>query len=304
MPPKIVFMGSPDFALPSLYALHTQYSIVGVITQADKPSGRGQKISSPLVKQAAQVLGIPLIQPHKLKEEEAMRQLRAWAPDLIVVVAYGQILRQEVLDQPTYGCINVHASLLPRWRGAGPIQAAILHGDAQTGVTIMKMNAGMDTGDILKQASISIPHDCNAGSLSEQLSQLGAQLLIETLPTYLKGELTAQSQDNALATYSPKIEKSHGELDFMLTAVELAQHVRAYNPWPTAYTQWKGELLKVLKAHAEDSPSLACGERLIQGKSPAYSTAKGILVLDLVQQAGKKPVSADQFLLGAKGWLT
>ncbi len=298
-------MGSPDFAVPSLLALHKEYPIVGVVTQMDKPSGRGKKLTPPPIKLTALSLGLPLIQPKRLREEAAMQQLLEWAPELIIVVAYGQILRQEVLDLPRFGCINVHASLLPRWRGAAPIQAALLNGDEQTGITIMKMDAGMDTGDILAQSVIPITPDDDAFTLSQKLSQLGAETLIATLPAYLHGEITPQAQDHTQATYAPKIEKTDGELNFQLPALVLERQVRAYNPWPTAYTFWKGELLKIIKAHSIHSPHPTLpGSRLIVEKLPAIATAEGILVLDVVQPAGKKPMPAEQFLRGAKGWLS
>ena len=187
MTPSTVFMGSPDLALPILQALAAHYPIVGVVTQPDRPAGRGQALTPPPVKVLAEKLALPVIQPRRLREPEAMERLRSWAPELIVVAAFGQILRPEVLDLPRYGCINVHASLLPRWRGAAPIQAAILHGDADTGVTIMKMDPGVDTGPLLSQRSLPISPQDTAASLSEKLSALGAELLLETLPAYLKG---------------------------------------------------------------------------------------------------------------------
>src|ERR1041384_6106730 len=186
---KIVFMGSPDFSLPSLRALAQHHDVVGVVTQPDRESGRGREIKMPPVKTLALELGLPIMQPEKLKQPEAMEQLHVWAPDLIVVAAFGQILKKDVLDLPRYGCLNVHASLLPRWRGAAPINAAILAGDEETGVTIMRMDVGLDTGPILTQRSIPLTRDDTAGSVFQKLSQLGADLLIETLPDYLSGKL-------------------------------------------------------------------------------------------------------------------
>src|SRR5215204_2317077 len=184
---KIVFMGSPDFSLPSLRALAQHYEVAGVITQPDRASGRGRELKSPPVKTFALELGIPIMQPEKLRALKAMEQLRAWAPDLIVVAAFGQILKKDVLELPRYGCINVHASLLPRWRGAAPINAAILAGDEETGVTLMQMDVGLDTGPMLSQRSIHLNREDTAGSVFETLSQLGASLLSETLPDYLSG---------------------------------------------------------------------------------------------------------------------
>src|SRR5581483_10813336 len=189
---RIVFMGSPDFAAPSLQALARHYHIVGVVTQPDRQAGRGREMKSPPIKKLALELGLPIIQPEKLRDPSAMDQLRLWAPDLIVVAAFGQILRPEVLALPPRGCVNVHASLLPRWRGAAPIQAALLAGDSQTGVTIMLMDKGVDTGAIISQSAIPIETDDTGGSLFEKLSRLGADLLIETLPRYISGELRPQ----------------------------------------------------------------------------------------------------------------
>ena len=225
-------MGSPDFALSTLRALHENYSVVGVVTQPDRAAGRGRELKSPPVKTLALELGIPVIQPEKLREPEAMEQLRAWSPDVIVVAAFGQILRQDVLDLPKFGCINVHASLLPRWRGAAPINAAILHGDEETGITIMKMDAGLDTGPILTQRSVRIQPDETAGSLFETLSQLGADLLLDTLPGYISGEIKPRPQPEEGATYAGMLKKEDGLLDFSRPAEELERKVRAFNPWP------------------------------------------------------------------------
>src|SRR5215213_2985972 len=181
---RVVFMGSPDFSLPTLQALAETYDVVGVVTQPDRLSGRGRALKAPPVKTLAMELGIPVMQPEKLRLPEAMEQLRAWNPDLIVVAAFGQILKRDVLELPPYGCINVHASLLPRWRGAAPINAAILHGDEETGVTIMKMYVGLDTGPMLSQRAIRLTQEDTAGSVFETLSQLGSDLLLETLPDY------------------------------------------------------------------------------------------------------------------------
>src|SRR5512134_2078708 len=211
---RVVFMGSPDFALPALKALAEHYDVVGVVTQPDRGSGRGRELKPPPVKTLALELGIPVMQPEKLRLPEAMEQLRAWSPDLIVVAAFGQILKKDVLELPRYGCINVHASLLPRWRGAAPINAAILHGDEATGVTIMKMDVGLDTGPMLSQRSIRLTREDTAGSVFEKLSTLGADLLIETLPDYLSGKLAPVPQQEEGATYAPMLKKEEGRLDF------------------------------------------------------------------------------------------
>ncbi len=301
-------MGSPEFALPTLRALAERYPVVGVVTQPDRPAGRGRRLSPPPVKTLAESLGLPVIQPPRLGEEEAMSRLHAWAPDLIVVAAFGQILRPKVLDLPPFGCLNVHASLLPRWRGAAPVQAAILQGDDQSGVTIMKMDAGVDTGPILNQRALPILPDDTAGSLSQRLAQLGAELLLETLPAYLSGEITPRPQEGE-ATYAPMLRKEDGMLDLTLPADALARKVRAFNPWPGAFTIWRRQALKVHLAHAVNDPEAGIAEptpgaRAIWEGKPAILTGHGLLVLDVVQPAGKRPMSGEEFLRGARDWTT
>src|SRR5919109_1040347 len=218
---RVVFMGSPDFALPSLGTLAQHYQVIGVVTQPDRASGRGREIKMPPVKSLALELEIPVIQPEKLRAPEAMEQLRRWNPDLIVVAAFGQILKKDVLDLPRFGCVNVHASLLPRWRGAAPINAAILHGDEETGVTIMQMDVGLDTGPMLSQRSIRLTREDTAGSVFEKLSRLGAELLIDTLPDYLSGKLMPTPQPEEGVTYAPMLKKEEGKLDFSHDVSEL-----------------------------------------------------------------------------------
>jgi len=298
----VVFMGSPDFALPALRTLVENYVINGVVTQPDKPSGRGRQLTSPPIKQEADRLGLPVIQPQKLRDPAALEVLRRWAPDLIVVAAYGQILRQEVLDLPRYGCVNVHASLLPRWRGAAPIQAAILAGDTETGITIMKMDAGLDSGPILSQRSIPITSEDTTDSLSEKLARLGADLLIETLPGYLSGSITPREQEESRVTKAPMLTRQQGELDFNQDAVFLARQVRAYHPWPGCYTTWQGQILKIHRAHALSTLAPSTGCRLIVEGKPAWGTAAGILVVDELQPAGKRSMPGAEFLRGTRNW--
>ncbi|WKZ47584.1 MAG: methionyl-tRNA formyltransferase [Anaerolineales bacterium] len=313
---KIVFMGSPEFALPSLRALSRgesqtrPYHVMGVITQPDRASGRGREIKMPPVKTLALELGIPVMQPEKLRAPEAMDQLRAWNPDLIVVAAFGQILKPDVLDLPRYGCLNVHASLLPRWRGAAPIQAAILHGDEETGVTIMKMDAGLDTGAMLAKRSLRVPSDGTAGSVTDALSHLGADLLIETLPRWLAGEITPEPQNESLSTYAPMLKKEEGRLDFTRDATELERQVRAFNPWPGAFMDFDGATLKIHRAHVASLPpgegagvrAPGVGQRLTLANQPAVGARSRVLVLDEVQPAGKKSMSGKSFLVGARNW--
>lgn len=294
-------MGSPDFSLPTLRALAEAYQVVGVVTQPDRASGRGRELKAPAVKALALELGIPLIQPEKLRQPEAMEQLRDWHPDLIVVAAFGQLLRKDVLELPSHGCINVHASLLPRWRGAAPINAAILNGDEETGVTIMQMDVGLDTGPMLSQRSIRLTREDTAGSVFEKLSQLGADLLIETLPDYLSGNLKPTPQPDEGMTYAPMIKKEEGQLDFTQDAITLERRVRAFNPWPGAYMDFDGMNLKVHGAHVEVNNAPA-GQRLIWHGQPAVAAGGGILVLDEVQPAGKKSMTGKAFLAGARNW--
>ena len=298
---RVVFMGSPEFAVPTLRALTREYSVIGVVTQPDRPAGRGRDIRAPAIKLEATNLGIPVVQPEKLTHPDAVRQLREWAPDLIVVAAFGQLLRSELLELPAHGCVNVHASLLPRWRGAAPIQAAIAAGDPQTGVTVMQMDAGMDTGGILSQRSITIDEQDTGASLSAKLSGLGAELLSLTLPSYLSGELQPRPQDASQVTKAPILKKEDGLLDPSLPAEALERRVRAFNPWPGAYIAWEEGRLKVHRAHVAhvEAPT---GSRIVIEERPALVTANGALVLDEVQPAGKKPMHGRAFLMGARGW--
>lgn len=307
---KVVFMGSPDFSLAVLRGLASHYAVVGVVTQPDRASGRGRELKAPPVKLLAQELNIPVMQPEKLRLPEAMEQLRAWAPDLIVVAAFGQILKKDVLDLPRFGCINVHASLLPRWRGAAPINAAILAGDQETGVTIMKMDVGLDTGPMLTKRTIRLTPTDTAGSVFEKLSQLGADLLIETLPGYLSGDILPQPQPEEGMTYAPMLKKEEGKLDFTQDVNELERRVRAFNPWPGAYMDFDGAMLKVHRTHVEQVDNLlhemqgniSAGQRLIVQNQPAVGARGGLLILDEVQPAGKKPMSGKSFLAGARLW--
>jgi methionyl-tRNA formyltransferase len=295
-------MGSPDFAVPSLEALAQCYPVVGVVTQPDRPAGRGGTFKPPAVKEAALRLKIPLIQPERLRQPEAFAQLQEWCPNLVVVAAFGQILRPNVLDLPPLGCLNVHASLLPRWRGAAPIQAALLAGDDRTGVTILRMDPGVDTGPLLSQRSLSIDPGETGGSLFGRLASLGAELLLETLPDYLSGELRPRPQPEQGVTYAPLLKKEDGRLDFSRPAVELERRVRALHPWPGAYFDWQETPLKVLRASVRAEKSPGAGKRLTVEGCPALGTGQGLLVLEEVQPAGRKSMSGRAFLAGGRAW--
>ncbi len=299
---RVVFMGSPDFALPTLQALNREFDVVGVVTQPDRPAGRGRKMTPPDVKVLAEELGLAIIQPSSLKDPEAFQMLTTWSPDVIVVAAFGQILRENVLNLPVFGCLNVHASLLPRWRGAAPVQAALLHDDV-TGVTIMRMDKGLDTGPILSQMEFPIPQEMTAGELFDALAQLGGDLLVETLPKYIYGEIEPIPQDDGKATFAPRLKKEEGVLDFNEPADFLARKVRAFNPWPGAYQFLNGTRLKIFNAHAEEFPDAVPGQRYVVSGKPAWGTIENLLVLDTLQIAGKLKVSGEDFLHGAKDWL-
>ena len=302
---RVLFMGTPDFAVPSLRALTQQanagLAVAGVVTRPDKPVGRKQQVVFSPVKQFALEHDIPVYQPGPLRRPEALTLLRDLAPDLIVVAAFGQILPPEVLTLPLHGCLNVHASLLPRWRGASPINASILAGDAETGATIMLMDAGLDTGPALARRATPIGADETAGELSDRLALLGAELLVETVPRWLAGVITLEPQDESQATMTRLLQKSDGRLDWQRPADELANQVRAYTPWPGAYTTWEGRTLKVLRARAipfeTDLPPGAC---LVPAgdTSLAVICGEGALALEVIQLEGKRAMPSAEVVRG------
>ena len=299
----IVFMGSPDFAVPSLKILAENNNVTGVVTQPDRPAGRGRTLTACPVKAAAVSLGLPVIQPVKLlHNSEALQQIKDWRPEVIVVAAYGKLLRAELLDLPPRGCVNVHASLLPRWRGASPIQASILHGDQQSGVTLMLMDPGLDTGPMLSQRATAIQADDTAESLESRLAVLGAQLLQETLPAYLTGSLIPQAQPEDGDTYAPLMRKEDGLLDFSKPALQLERQVRAYNPWPGCFTYVDGAMFKVHRAEVADMVSLEPRQMAVVDGYPAVGAADGALLLREVQPSGKKSMDGKVFLMGYHTW--
>ncbi len=303
---RTVFMGTPEIAVPTLQALlaHPDFQVVGVVTQPDRRAGRGRKLTPPPVKEAALAAGVPtILQPQRLRHPDAFAALAALAPELIVVTAYGQILRPQVLALPRYGCINVHASLLPRWRGASPITAAILAGDPITGVTIMVMDEGMDTGPILSQrAEVILPDDTTA-SLGQRLAHLGASLLMETLPCYLEGKITPKPQPEAGVTLCRLVKKDQARIDWQQPAAVIERMVRAYHPWPGAFTFWRGQRLKIgtARAAAGQAPP---GHVIPWDHGAAVGTGQGVLVLQNVQLPGKKMLPIDAFLRGHPDFLS
>jgi methionyl-tRNA formyltransferase len=312
---RCIFMGTPEFAVPSLTALlDAGYDIVGVLTKEDQPAGRGQKLEASAVKQLAQAHGLTIQQPRTLRTAEAQDALADLTPDVIVVAAYGLILPQEVLDLPRFGCINVHGSVLPRWRGAAPIAAAILAGDVEAGVSIMRMDAGVDTGPMLSAAYLPIAADDTTGTLTPKLASLGADLLVRTLPRWLAGELAPIQQPEEGVTYAPRISKENGQIDWSEPAALIERRVRAYQPWPTAHTRWNGLGLKVLRARADQESGdrvQGSGIRsqepgtIVSGKtgSARVVTGRGVLWLEEVQLAGKRATPIGAFLQGARGFV-
>lgn len=296
---RVVFMGSPAFGVPSLRALIAHFDVAGVVTQPDRPAGRGRKLRPPEVKQVALEASLPVIQPSSLKGPEVVPHLKAWGAELIVVAAFGQLIPPSILDLPPHGCLNVHPSLLPRWRGASPIQAAILDGDQETGVTIMRIEAGLDTGPIVAQRRLPLNNEWTGGELSRQLAELGASLLIETLPEYITGEIQPVAQDEAQATYAHTISKSASELDFNKPAAVLARQVRAYEPRPGSFVRWAGRRLIVRGARAQFGNDASPGDVLTIEDYPAIATVDGVLVLVDVQPEGKGVMEGKAFLRGA-----
>jgi methionyl-tRNA formyltransferase len=294
---KIVFMGTPDFAVPILKALIERHEVLGVVTQPDRPAGRGGKVRMSPIKELALAHDIPVFQPEKIRKAEAIEELMQWTPDVYVVAAFGQILPQKVLNIPPYGSINIHASLLPRWRGAAPIHAAIRAGDRETGVTIMLMDAGLDTGPSLKKGIIPIAADETGQSLHDKLAELGAKLLIETLPDYLSGELKPQAQPEGGVIYAAQIKKEEGQIDWLEDAVSIERLVRAFTPWPGTFTYWNGKQLKI-HAGENGQGSLEAGKVAeIEGRI-AIGTGDGVYFPLELQLEGKKRVDIASFVNG------
>jgi len=302
----IVFMGTPEFAIPVLVALAEHHDVVGVVTQPDRQAGRGGARARPVpppVKEAAQERGLPVYQPQTLRAPEAAEQIGRWRPDVIVVAAFGQILRPALLALPRYGCLNVHASLLPCFRGAAPIPAAILAGEPISGVTLMVMDEGLDTGPILAQKEWPLAPDETTASLTASLARLGAKLVIEILPSWLAGVIRPQPQNESEATWSRQLVKEDGLLDWSRPAVKLDRQVRACDPWPGTYTWLEGERLRILRARPrpESSGKGPPGQILGTGTGIDVATGQGTLELLEVQLAGKKPLSAELFARGRRG---
>jgi len=301
---RIIFMGTPELAAASLGALLREpaFQILGVVTQPDRPKGRDLKLQPSPVKQLAISAGLPVLQPLKARDEQFTAQLRALQPDLIAVAAFGQILPKAILDLPRFGCLNVHTSLLPKYRGASPIQSAILNGETETGVTIMKMDVGLDTGDILTQRTTPIRDEDNAATLHDRLAQLGAELLVKTIPDYVSGKIQPRPQQHELATHVTKIKKEDGRLDWQQPARAIWNRIRAFTPWPGAFTflpaQPQPQLLKIWQAEVASGQGVA-GEILFADKTGiVIGCGEGALRVTQLQREGGRRMSAVEFLTG------
>jgi len=302
---RIIFMGTPEFAVPSLCALDEHFQVVAVVTQPDRPAGRGRKLTASPVKEQALALGLEVLQPPTLRNPAAVQELADRRPDLIVVASFGQLLESAVLDMAPHGCLNLHGSLLPRYRGAAPIPAAILTGDEETGMTLMRMDEGLDTGPIIAQATCAIGPRDTTTSLTARLADLAAGMLVELLPGWLAGTLPAQPQDDSLATYCDQLQKEDGRLDWSQAADHLERQVRACDPWPGAFTTSQGQRLKVLSARPGPQGVGAGEPGLVVDLDPGVGVVTGDGVLELleVQLAGKKPMAIDHFALGQRDFV-
>lgn len=300
---KVVFMGTPDFAVGALEAIwKAGHEITAVVTQPDKPRGRGGKLQMSPVKEFAVSRGLPVFQPVRIKRPEAVEQLKTYEADIFVVAAFGQILSQEILDMPRFGCVNIHASLLPEYRGSAPIQWSIINGDKKTGVTIMQMDAGVDTGDMLLKSEVEITPSDTCASLSEKLARAGAELIITALAAIEKGEVTPTPQDDSLSSHVGMIDKTMGKIDFSRPAEEIDRLIRGLNPWPSAYTSYKGKTLKIWEAFPmQESADGEPGSIQRTEKDAVYiNTGNGVLKVTQLQLEGKKRMQVKDFLLGCR----
>ncbi len=296
---RIIYAGTPEFAVPALQALaDSKHQVVAVYTQPDRPAGRGRRLQQSPVKQAAMNLDIPVFQPESLRPEEQVELLRELQGDLMIVAAYGLILPVDILETPGLGCINIHASLLPRWRGAAPIQRAILAGDTETGITIMKMAKGLDTGDMLAKRPVSIDPEWNAGDLHDRLMQVGADLLIPTIDALAEGRLVPEVQDESLATYADKLIKSEAEIDWSKEAAMIHREVRAYAPWPVSFSQFEGQPVRIWRAKSQQGSSLQSAGQIVEHDKSGLRVSCGVGALEIteLQFAGRKKCHPAQLL--------
>ena len=294
---RIVFIGSGEIGVPTLRVLlNSEHELVGIVTQPDKPVGRAQQIEPPPIRKAVTATNTALLQPVKIKDPQAIEEIRALKPDVIVVMAYGQILPPDVLEIPKIVCLNLHASLLPRWRGAAPVQAAIVAGDRETGITVMYMDEGLDTGDILFQRKSEIQPDDTGGSLHDRLGRIAPDALLESLRMLATGTAPRMPQNNTVATYAPKLKREHGKIDWSEPAQAIERKIRAFNPWPGAFTEINGRHLKIFSASIIDLSGQP-GE-ILGSEKLVIAAATGALSLNEVQLEGKRRMSAAEFLRG------
>lgn len=299
---RIVFIGTGDIGVPTLQTLQkSKDEVVGVVTQPDKPIGRAQLVEPPPIKKAVASTKIPVLQPRRIKERQAIEEIRALRPDVIVVMAYGQILPRDVLEIPKIACLNLHASLLPRWRGAAPIQAAIAAGDRETGITVMYMDEGLDTGDILLQRTIDILPADTGGSLHDRLATIAPEALLDSLKLLANGKAPRSPQDNTLATYAPKLKREDGKIDWSEPAKVIERKIRAFDPWPGAFMKFDGRNLKIFSAATVDLHGKP-GEILRSEKELVVAAGEGALSLGDVQLEGKRRMTAAEFLRGHRTW--
>ncbi len=299
---KVIFMGTPDFSVGALNSIvEAGHKVVLVVTQEDKPKGRGHEMQFTPVKEAALKHGIEVYQPHRIKTEEAMDKLRSYNADVFVVVAYGQIFSRELLDMPKYGCINIHASLLPKFRGAAPIQWSIIQGEKVTGVTTMYMADGVDTGDMIEKVEVAIADDETGGSLHDKLMEAGAKLIVSTLKKLEDGTATRTEQDHAQSTHTKKLTKELGNIDFSMDAVAIERLIRGLNPWPSAYTRYNGKTLKIWQAEVIDKEYDGQPGQIVDKTKKAIivKTGKGALAITELQMEGKKRMTTESYMCGA-----
>lgn len=300
---KIVFMGTPDFSVNSLESLiKAGHEVAAVVTQPDKKKGRGEKVQFSPVKEAALKYGLTVYQPEKVRDEEFVNILKEIEPDVIIVIAFGQILSKEILELAPYGCINVHASLLPKYRGAAPIQWAVIDGEEKTGVTTMQMDEGIDTGDILEIVEVVLDEKETGGSLFDKLALEGAKLIVQTLESAQNGKLNPVKQDHEKSNYAKMLKKELGNIDFSKDAVSIERLVRGLNPWPSAYTKFRGKTLKIWDTEVTDKEYGGSFGEIVDIDKTTFTvkTGKGSLIINELQLEGKKRMTTDAFLLGNK----
>lgn len=297
---RVVFMGTPDFSVPTLQAMIDHHDVIAVVTQPDKPKGRGKAMAYPPVKEKALEYDIPVYQPVKARDPEFIKILKELAPDVIVVVAFGQILPKEILEIPTYGCINGHASLLPMYRGAGPIQWVVIDGEKETGITTMRMDEGLDTGDMIEKAIIPIEPKETGGSLHDKLMLLSGQLMVSTLKKLEQKTAVFTPQGDGKTCYAKMLDKKMGNIDFTKPAIQIERLIRGLNPWPSAYTKYQGKTMKIWDANVVDGISDAKPGTVIAvtKNTIVVQTGEGALALNEIQLAGKKRMKTQAFLLG------